>query len=69
MLEFAKLHGSMKVTKELTNPHTGGKVTLVGFSTEIGELTPHQISEQKDYLQVVELSNGMLKLTRKPSKS
>lgn len=81
LLEFAKLHGKMKVTKELTNPHTGkkfkscafidanGRVTLVGFSTEIGELTPFQISEQKNYLQVVELSNGMLKLTRKPSKS
>lgn len=81
LLEFAKLHGKMKVTKELTNPHTGkkfkscafidanGRVTLAGFSTEIGELTPFQISEQKNYLQVVELSNGMLKLTRKPSKS
>lgn len=81
LLEFAKLHGEMKVTKELTNPHTGekfkscafidanGRVTLVGFSTKIGELTPFQISEQKNYLQVVELSNGMLKLTRKPSKS
>lgn len=81
LLEFAKLHGKMKVTKELTNPHTGekfkscafidanGRVTLVGFSTKIGELTPFQISEQKNYLQVVELSNGMLKLTRKPSKS
>lgn len=81
LLEFAKLHGKMKVTKELTNPHTGkkfkscafidanGRVTLVGFSTEIGELTPFLFLEQKNYLQVVELSNGMLKLTRKPSKS
>lgn len=79
LLEFAKCHGRMKVTKELTNPHTGekfkscafidvnGKVTLVGFSTTIGELTPTQISEQKNNLQVVELSNGVLKLTRKPS--
>ena len=69
----------MKVTKELINPHTGesfkscafidadGKVTLVGFSTTIGELTPTQISEQKNNLQVVELSNGVLKLTRKQS--
>ena len=78
LLEFAKRHGRMKVTKELTNPHTGekfkscafidvnGKVTLVGFSTTIGELTPSQISEQKNLLQVVELSNGVFKLTRKP---
>lgn len=78
LLEFAKRHGRMKVTKELTNPHTcekfkscafidvNGKVTLVGFSTTIGELTPSQISEQKNLLQVVELSNGVFKLTRKP---
>lgn len=77
LLEFAKLHGRMRVTKDLTNPHTGekfkscafidanGKITLVGFSTTIGELTPIQISEQKAHLQVVELSNGVLKLTRK----
>ncbi|MDE5665258.1 MAG: hypothetical protein K2I31_04880 [Duncaniella sp.] len=81
LLEFAKHHGRMKVTKELTNPHTGekfkscafidasGKVTLVGFSTTIGELTPSQISEQKNLLQVVELSNGVLKLTRKSENS
>ena len=81
LLEFAKRHGRMKVTKELTNPHTGekfkscafidvnGKVTLVGFSTTIGELTPFQISEQKNLLQVVELSNGVLKLTRKSENS
>ena len=81
LLEFAKHHGRMKVTKELTNPHTGekfkscafidasGKVTLVGFSTTIGELTPSQVSEQKNLLQVVELSNGVLKLTRKSENS
>lgn len=81
LLEFAKHHGRMKVTKELTNPHTGekfkscafidasGKVTLVGFSTTIGELTPSKISEQKNLLQVVELSNGVLKLTRKSENS
>ena len=79
LLDFAKRYGRMKVTKELINPHTGesfkscafidadGKVTLVGFSTTIGELTPTQISEQKNNLQVVELSNGVLKLTRKQS--
>ncbi len=79
LIDFAKRYGKMKVTKELINPHTGekfkscafidaeGKVTLVGFSKTIGELTPAQISEQKNNLQVVELSNGVLKLTRKPS--
>lgn len=79
LLEFAKLHGRMKVTGEMTNSYTGekfrscafidanGKILLVGFSTTIGELTPQQISEQKNHLQVVELSNGAFKLTRKPN--
>jgi hypothetical protein len=76
LLAFAREHGKMKVTNELTNSTTGetfkacafvspsGAVTMVGFSSNLGELTPQQIAAQKDSLQVVELESGSLKLCK-----
>lgn len=66
----------MKVTNELTNSNTGehfrscafvapgGAVTLVGFSSNLGVLTPQQIAAQKSELQVVELESGNFKLCK-----
>lgn len=77
LVDFALAHGRMKVTNELTNSNTGetfkscafvgdgGAVTLVGFSSNLGELTPAQIAAQKDSLQVVELESGSLKLCKR----
>lgn len=71
----------MKVTNEMVNSHTGetfkscafvgtsGAVTLVGFSSNLGELTPSQIAAQKDSLQVVELQSGNFKLCKRGTDS
>lgn len=76
LLDFARSHGRMKVTNELVNSQTGetfkscafvatgGAVTLVGFSSNLGVLTPKQIADQKDSLQVVELESGSFKLCK-----
>lgn len=52
LLDFARSHGKMKVTNEMTNTKTGelfkscafvspsGAVTLVGFSTKLGTINP-----------------------------
>lgn len=81
LVDFAKSHGRMKVTNELTNSQTGetfkscafvgagGAVTLVGFSSNLGELTPAQIAAQKDSLQVVELGSGNFKLCKRGTES
>lgn len=81
LVDFAKSHGRMKVTNELKNSQTGetfkscafvgagGTVTLVGFSSNLGELTPAQIAAQKDSLQVVELGSGNFKLCKRGTES
>ena len=81
LVAFAKAHGKMKVTPELTNGETGevfktcafvddaNNVTLVGFSSNLGELTPRQIAAQKDSLQVVELESGNYKLCKRGTDS
>lgn len=81
LLDFARSHGHMKVTNELTNSQTGekfkscafvapgGAVTLVGFSSNLGELTPQQIAAQKNELQVVQLESGNYKLCKAGSDS
>ena len=75
LLAFAKEFGRMKVAP-FVNKETGetfkscafigeeGKVTLVGFSSNMGELTPAEISAQKNELQVVELNSGNYKLCK-----
>ena len=72
LISFAKAHGRMKVAP-FVNKETGecfkscaflgsdGEVTLVAFSSKLGELTPKQIAEQKDDLQVVQLESGSYK--------
>ena len=75
LISFAKSHGKMKVAP-FVNKETGeafkscaflspdGEVTLVAFSSKLGELTPKQIAAQKDDLQVVQLESGSYKLCK-----
>ena len=80
LVDFAKSHGQMKVTNELVNSNTGetfkscafvdgNAITLVGFSSNLGELSPAQIKDQKDNLQVVKLESGSYKLCKRGSDS
>lgn len=80
LVDFARAHGQMKVTNELTNSTTGetfkscafidgSAITLVGFSSNLGELSPAQIKAQKDELQVVELESGNYKLCKRGTDS
>ena len=75
LISFAKIHGRMKVAPFVntkTTEHfkscvfidTEGEITLVAFSSNLGELTPIQIAAQKNDLQVVELKTGKYKLCR-----
>lgn len=75
LISFAKAHGRMKVAP-FVNKETGecfkscaflgsdGEITLVAFSSKLGELTPKQIAEQKYNLQVVQLESGSFKLCK-----
>lgn len=75
LISFAKAHGRMKVAP-FVNKETGecfkscaflssdGGITLVAFSSKLGELTPAQIAAQKDDLQVVQLESGSFKLCK-----
>ena len=75
LLSFARAHGRMKVAP-FVNKETGeafkscafvdseGATTLVAFSSKLGELTPKQIAEQKNSLQVVKLESGSYKLCK-----
>ena len=75
LISFAKAHGRMKVAP-FVNKETGecfkscaflsseGGITLVAFSSKLGELTPKEIAAQKDDLQVVELESGTYKLCK-----
>lgn len=80
LLSFARAHGRMKVapfvnheTKECFKScafiGSDGEVTLVAFSSNLGELTPEEIAAQKDSLQVVELETGTLKLCKQGNSS
>lgn len=76
LLAFAKSHGKMQVgefaNKEtgetfksciFTNPEDNSRC-FVAFSSKMGELTPREIVEQKDSLQVVELESGNYSLCK-----
>ena len=75
LISFARTHGRMKVAP-FVNKETGdcfkscafidseGGITLVAFSSKLGELTPKQIAAQKDDLQVVQLESGSFKLCK-----
>lgn len=76
LLAFAKSHGKMQVgdfvnneTGEafksciFTNPEDNSRC-FVAFSSKMGELSPREIAEQKDSLQVVELESGNYSLCK-----
>ena len=75
LISFAKTHGKMKVAP-FVNRETGecfkscafvsnaDVVTLVAFSSKLGELTPAEIAAQKNDLQVVQLESGTYKLCK-----
>ena len=75
LLAFARMKGKMQVgsfvNKETLDTFkscifTDGdnNRTFVAFSSNLGELTPSQISAQKDNLQVVELESGNYSLCK-----
>lgn len=80
LLSFARAHGKMKVAP-FVNKETGeafkscafvdsnNAVTLVAFSSNLGELTPKEIANMKDNLQVVELESGTFKLCKQGASS
>ena len=76
LLAFSKSHGKMQVG-EFTNKETGETFKsciftnpedqsrcFVAFSSKMGELSPKEIAEQKDSLQVVELESGNFSLCK-----
>lgn len=78
LLAFARSHGKMQVG-QFTNKETGemfksciftdddNNRCFVAFSSNLGELTPSEIAERKDELQVVELESGNYSLCRQGS--
>ena len=75
LLAFAKKHGKMQVG-DFVNRETGeefkaciftkpdGTRTFVAFASKMGELTPKQIAEMKNELQVVQLESGNYSLCK-----
>ena len=75
LLAFVRMKGKMQVGS-FANKETGetfksciftdteGNRSFVAFSSKMGELTPAEISAQKDKLQVVELESGNYSLCR-----
>lgn len=74
--EFRAKYDKMKITAPMTNSETGevftstafikdGKVTLVGFSSKLGELSAKQIKARADELQVVQLKSDNYKLCKR----
>lgn len=76
LVAFARSHGKMKIAP-FVNSESGeafkscafvnaeNNVTLVAFSSKMGELTPAEIKAQKDDLQVVMLASGTYKLCKR----
>lgn len=74
--DFKSMYKVMKLTPPMTNKETGevftstafidaaGGVTLVGFSSKLGELTSAEIKKRVDELQVVLLNSGNYKLCK-----
>ena len=80
LLSYARAHGKMKVAPFVNKEtgeafrscafvNSGGAITLVAFSSNLGELTPQQIAARKDSLQVVELESGTYKLCNQGASS
>lgn len=82
LIAFAKTHGSMQVG-EFTSSVDGkgfksciftdkanpANKTFVAFSSKLGVLTPKEIAQQKDSLQVVELESGNFSLCKQGANS
>ena len=75
LISFARIFGKMQVG-EFANKDTGelfksciftkgDDLTFVAFSSKMGELTPREIAQQKDNLQVVQLQSDNYILCRK----
>lgn len=75
LVSFAKAHGKMKVG-EFENKESGDKfkscifddgadLTFVSFSSNLGVLSPAEIAQRKDDLQVVELTSGNYSLCKR----
>lgn len=58
-------HFKSMVFTDPSNPDNKTNKTFVSFSSKLGELTPREISERKDNLQVVELEGGHYSLCNK----
>lgn len=75
LLAFAKMKGKMQVGN-FVNSETGeqfksciftnndGERCFVAFSSKLGELTPAEIVDKKNELQVVELESGNFSLCK-----
>ena len=76
LISFARAHGPQMKVAPFVNKDTGEsfnscvfinderELTLVNFSSNLGELTPQQIANQKNDLQVVQLESGSYKLCK-----
>ena len=82
LLAFARSHGKMQVgefvNKEsgelfksciFTDPNDADNKCFVAFSSKLGELTPEEIADKKDELQVVELESGHYSLCKQGDNS
>lgn len=82
LIAFARMKGKMQVgefangdTGEtfksciFTDPNDASNRCFVSFSSKLGVLTPQQIKEQKDELQVVELESGYYSLCKQGANS
>ena len=58
-------HFKSMVFTDPTNSDNKTNKTFVSFSSKLGELTPREISERKDELQVVELEGGHYSLCKR----
>ena len=76
LLAFAREFGPTMQVGQFANKETGEQFnscifskgdakTFVAFSSKMGELTPKQISEMKNDLQVVQLESGNYSLCKK----
>lgn len=74
LVAFARMKGKMQVGvfkdkegtpfKSCIFTDASGNRTFVSFSSNLGELTPREIAERKDSLQVCALESGTYKLCK-----
>ena len=82
LIAFARMKGKMQVGEFVngdngetfkscifTDPNDASNRCFVSFSSKLGVLTPQQIKEQKDELQVVELESGRYSLCKQGDNS